>query len=63
MIDIPSPKRPLDADRLLECEEALEASFQDLLWRAVHAGWDEEEAANAIASLAEDHALAMLANN
>ncbi|SOC38946.1 hypothetical protein SAMN05892877_105342 [Rhizobium subbaraonis] len=37
----------------------LEASFQNLVWRAVQAGWDEEEASTAIAMLADHHILAM----
>ncbi|SOC38095.1 hypothetical protein SAMN05892877_1054 [Rhizobium subbaraonis] len=58
-MDIPSPRTPDTPDRLIECEEALEASFQDLVWRAVQAGWDEEEASTAIAMLADNHVLAM----
>jgi hypothetical protein len=46
-------------DRFLMCEEALEAEFQALVWKAVKAGWDEGEAAVAIASLADHHILAM----
>jgi hypothetical protein len=56
---IPLPRHPDTPDRLVECEEALEASFQELVWRAVQAGWDEEEAATALAMLADHHVLAM----
>lgn len=59
MPDIPSPRTPDTPARLIECEEALEASFQELVWRAVQAGWDEEEASTAIAMLADHHILAM----
>jgi hypothetical protein len=46
-------------DRFLQCEDALEAEFQALVWKAVKAGWDEGEAAVAIASLADHHILSM----
>jgi hypothetical protein len=39
----------------LRCEEALEAEFQALVWKAVAAEWDEGEACVAIASLADHH--------
>lgn len=55
---IPSSRTPVTPNRLIECEEALEASFQQLLWRAVDAGWDEEES-TAIAMLADNHILAI----
>jgi hypothetical protein len=50
-------------DRLLSCEEAIEAEFQELVFRAVRAGWDEAEVCVAIASLADHHVLAMQAND
>ncbi|WP_313665762.1 hypothetical protein [Shinella sp.] len=46
-------------DRFLLCEQELEAAFQELVWRAVRAGWDEGEACVALASLADHHILAM----
>lgn len=49
-------------DRFMQCEEALEAAFQTLLWKAMKAGWDEGEACAAIASLADHHILAMRCN-
>ncbi|WP_421581151.1 hypothetical protein [Shinella sp. M31] len=51
-----------DEDRFLLCEEELEAAFQELIWKAVQAGWDEGEACVAIASLADHHVLAMQCN-
>ncbi|SOC47130.1 hypothetical protein SAMN05892877_12724 [Rhizobium subbaraonis] len=62
MTVILSPRSPDTPDRLVECEEALEASFQELVWGAVQAGWGEEEAATALAMLADHHVLAMEAN-
>ncbi|ANH03605.1 hypothetical protein shn_05870 [Shinella sp. HZN7] len=50
-------------DRFLQCEEALEAEFQALVWKAIKAGWDEGEACAAIASLADHHILAIDCNN
>ncbi|GAB1584050.1 hypothetical protein PPNSA23_39930 [Phyllobacterium phragmitis] len=62
--DIPPPKLPADdPDRCLECQEALEIAFQDLIERAVNAGWNEAEACNAIIELADHHALAMIEND
>jgi len=50
-------------DRFLQCEEDLEAEFQSLVCRALKAGWDEGEACTAIASLADHHILATLADD
>jgi hypothetical protein len=50
-------------DRFLECEEAIEAEFQALVWKALKAGWDEGEACVAIASLADHHILALNCND
>ena len=53
------PRRISDiSDRLLECEEALERSFQDLVERAERAGWDTIEITVALQSLADHHMLA-----
>ncbi len=60
MHDIISPRRPLTADRLEDCEQAVEAELQDLVWRAMRAGWDEMEVCTAIATLADHHILAAL---
>lgn len=51
-----------DEDRFLLCEQALETAFQELVWRAVRAGWDEGETCVALASLADHHILAMERN-
>lgn len=63
MTDITSPRHPLTADRLTECEEAVETALQDLVWRAVKAGWDEVEVCTAIATLADHHILAVIENH
>lgn len=62
MSEIPSPQSPDTPDRLIECEQALEAAFQELISRAVQAGWDEEEASTALAMLADNHVLAIEEN-
>ena len=55
---IPEPRRISDiSDRLLECEEALERSFQELVERAERAGWDTIEITVALQSLADHHML------
>ncbi|MFC2248698.1 hypothetical protein ACETRX_03650 [Labrys portucalensis] len=55
---IAGPKRTADiSDRLLECEEALERAFQDLVERAERAGWDTLEIYVALQSLADHHML------
>lgn len=60
---IPGPRRISDiSDRLLECEEALERAFQDLVERAERAGWDTIEITVALQSLADHHMLATAAN-
>lgn len=50
-------------DRILRCEEDLEAEFQSLIEKATQAGWSEGEACTAIASLADHHILAAHAND
>lgn len=62
-MDISGPRSGSEpADRFLECEEALEAGFQTLVRNAVEAGWSEEEACVAIASLADHHFLSSACN-
>lgn len=51
-----------DEDRFVLCEQELEGAFQELIWKAIQAGWDEGEACVAIASLADHHILAMQCN-
>jgi len=62
MSDISTPRRGLTSDRLTECEEAIEAAFQELVWRAMQAGWDEVEVCTAVAMLADHHILAACDN-
>lgn len=62
MSDISEPRRRLASDRLIECEEALEAAFQELVWRAMQAGWDEVEVCTAVAMLADHHILSAFEN-
>jgi hypothetical protein len=60
---IAGPKRTADiSDRLLECEEALERAFQDLVERAERAGWDTIDITLALQSLADHHMLAKAEN-
>ncbi len=49
-------------DRFVLCEQELEAAFQELIWKAIQAGWNEGEACVAVASLADHHILAMQCN-
>lgn len=49
-------------DRFVLCEQELEAAFQELVWKAIQAGWNEGEACVAVASLADHHILAMQSN-
>ena len=61
---IAGPKRTADiSDRLLECEEALERAFQDLVERAERAGWNTIEITVALQSLADHHMLAKAENS
>ena len=50
-------------DRSLDCEEALEPAFQELMALAIKVGWGEAEASAAIISLAENHMLSLTAND
>lgn len=59
MTIILSPRSTDPPDRLVECEQALKPSFQQLISQAVRAGWDEEEASTALATLADNHVLAL----
>ena len=63
-MDIRGPKTGESGeDRFLHCEQELEAAFQELVWKAMRAGWDEGEACVAIASLADHHILAIGEND
>ncbi|WP_050988359.1 hypothetical protein [Sinorhizobium sp. CCBAU 05631] len=61
---ITRPKRqPTHPDRHLDCEEAIEDLFQAVAAAAEAAGWTRHETAAALISLAENHALAIEAND
>lgn len=61
---IAAPKMDADhPDRHLNCQEAIERSFQDLVDAAMSAGWDEPESVAAIIALAENHMLAKAEND
>ena len=63
MAEVSPPKRPSDhPDRQLDCEEALEAAFQEVAEKAVAAGWDAKEIAMSLVGLAEAHIKAMREN-
>lgn len=62
MSDIPLPRRGLTSDRLIECKEACEEIFQEVVWRAMQAGWNEVEVCTAIAVLGDHHILAAYEN-
>lgn len=62
MAHISPPHQDFKSDRLLECEEALEGPFQQIVWRAMQAGWDEVEVCTAFAMLADHHILASYEN-
>ncbi|MGX1259987.1 hypothetical protein [Sinorhizobium fredii] len=61
---IPHPIRPTThPDRHLDCEEAIEAMFQAVAAAAEAVGWTRHETAAALISLADNHALAIEAND
>lgn len=63
MVDIPPPTVPPDEEnRLLHCQMAVELPVQDLIEKAVEAGWDETEVLVAIIEVADDLTLAAGAN-
>lgn len=54
MVQIHSPSRPADQPyRLLDCQQAIELAFQDLVEKAARQGWSEEEILDALMELAE----------
>ena len=60
--DVMSIRQPTQgncADRDLECELALAPGFQKLVDDAIAAGWTDEEVANALLSVTQDHVHAM----
>ena len=46
-----------ELDRALDCEQAMEIAFAQLLSNAVVAGWREIEVAVILADIADDHVL------
>lgn len=50
-------------DRHNQCLDSIQFAFQDLVEKAIAAGWTEREAVDAINTLADDHMLAMTAND
>lgn len=55
-MDIVSPGAT--EDRHIECQEALEAAFRELVDHAVLSGWTEAEVLVALIELADNHMLA-----
>ncbi|MDW9620210.1 hypothetical protein [Sinorhizobium meliloti] len=61
---IARPIRPTThPDRHLDCEEAIADMFQAVAAAAEAVGWTRHETAAALISLAENHALAIAAND
>ncbi|NLS00035.1 hypothetical protein HGP17_24685 [Rhizobium sp. P38BS-XIX] len=52
-----------DPDRHLRCQDALQASLQDLVKAAEAAGWSEREVVLAIFELADNHLRTLEAND
>lgn len=58
-MNVPSPKHPkTHPDYAINCEEALDLPLQDLVDRAVQAGWDTRTVMVALQSVAFNRALA-----
>ncbi|RYG93431.1 MAG: hypothetical protein EON58_18335 [Alphaproteobacteria bacterium] len=61
--DINAPKQPPDPPgRGIDCEVAIQLTFQALIAAAVTAGWNEAEVAEAVLELAHNHIAGMLAD-
>lgn len=61
---IAGPKRPTThPDRHLDCDAVIEAMFQAVAAAAEAVGWSRYETADALISLADNHALAIEAND
>ncbi|MBW9112082.1 hypothetical protein JNB88_00260 [Rhizobium cauense] len=52
-----------DPDRDIRCQDALQFAFRDLVAASVQAGWDEQEALEAIIMLADDSLRRFAAND
>lgn len=60
---IPAPRFPEDhPDRAIDCQFQLEPAFQDLVMRAVAAGWTEDDVATAMVDLAHNHLRGIIAD-
>lgn len=58
MENIQSPRSDADPmERSLECEEVLEAAFNELVRRAIAAGWRQTEVALVLADIADDYVM------
>lgn len=58
MENIQSPRPNADPmERSLECEEVLEAAFNELVRRAIAAGWRQAEVALVLADIADDYVM------
>jgi hypothetical protein len=55
VMDIRHPASDYCMDRDLECELAISPEFQRLIETALAAGWSDDEVANALLSLTQDH--------
>lgn len=63
MANVAPPKRPTNhPDRLLDCEEAMEAAFQMVIQRAAAAGWSQREATLGLIGLIQAHVETMREN-
>jgi len=49
-------------DRHMQCQAALEFGFTELLYAAVSAGWDIDEAATALVEVADNQVLMLIEN-
>lgn len=63
MTEVTAPKRPNGhPDRQLDCEEAMEAAFQEIAEKAIAAGWGQQEIALALVGLVQAHIHALREN-
>lgn len=63
-MDITAPKHPPEhPDRGIDCEFAIEPTFQAVIAAAVAAGWNEAEVAEAVLDLSRNHIAGMLADH
>jgi phage tail tape-measure protein len=56
------PPKAQSADRFIDCQEALEASVQEVIANAAIAGWTPPEAMAAIIAIAENLSLGFTEN-